>query len=279
MDIEELSTTQIILLALLVSFVTSIATGIVTVSLLAQAPPAVTNTVNQVVERTIETIVPADSGGKTTTVKETTVVVKEDDLITASIAQSFGKTGRVHQNTASTSPVSGLAAEIGNGLILTDASLVDKDHLVSFSNGEAVFSVVQKFPTLGVAVLGPKDASSTPPGAPYRVGDANALKLGQTVIALVSVTSERVSIGAVASKSALADVGKENKVSVRTIDTNITADIIPGTPLMNIFGDLVGVYTGASALNGRGSFVAASDIGAILSAQGAVQGTSTAAVQ
>ena len=51
MDMEELSKSQIILLTLLVSFVTSIATGIVTVSLMNQAPPAIAQTVNRIIER------------------------------------------------------------------------------------------------------------------------------------------------------------------------------------------------------------------------------------
>jgi hypothetical protein len=44
MDIEELSKSQLIMLALLLSFVTSMATGIVTFSLMDQAPPAIAQT-------------------------------------------------------------------------------------------------------------------------------------------------------------------------------------------------------------------------------------------
>lgn len=261
MDIEDLSTTQIILLALLVSFVTSIATGIVTVSLLSQAPPAVTNTVNQIVERTIETVVPQESGGTVTqTVKETTVVVKEDDLITDSISGALGKAGRVHSGIATTSSVVGLAAPLGGNMLITASSVVDKEHLVTFGGSQDVYTVRDRYPSVGIAVLVPKSASTTV-ATTFRVGDAGALKLGQTVIALVSVTAERVSIGAVSAKSALADVPVKDKdpVSVRVIDTNINAALVPGAPLVNIFGDVVGIYTAASEAAGKGAFAAISD--------------------
>jgi len=266
MDIEELSTTQIILLALLVSFVTSIATGIVTVSLLAQAPPAVTNTVNQIVERTIETVIPSDTGPVTTTVKETTVVVKEDDLITASIGNALTKTGRVHSGTATSSSVVGLAGPVGPSTLLTASSIVEKDHLVTFAGGAEVYTVKERYPSIGIAVLVPKSTSTVPVSA-FKVGDAGGLKLGQTAIALVSVTAERVSIGSVAAKAPLADVtlkGREAQ-SVRLIDTNISAVLVPGAPLVNIFGDIIGVYTAASAAAGSGAFAAVSDIMPLLS--------------
>jgi hypothetical protein len=267
-DLEELNTSQIILLALLVSFVTSIATGIVTVSLLAQAPPTVTNTVNQIVERTIETVLPAENNQHvTTTVKETTVVVKEDELITDSIAQSLGKTGRVYQGIATSTPVVGLAEQIGTGVLITDSTIVDGDHLINFGGASAVFTVSQEFPSIGVAVLIPKSASSTPGLPPaFRIGDTNGLKLGQTVIALVSVVEERVAIGAVSSRSELATVQKKDagKSDVRSIDTNIVNTLVPGTPLVNIFGDIVGISTAVSEAKGRGSFVSISDFALLL---------------
>ena len=93
MDVEHLTKHQIVLLTLLVSFVTSIATGIVTVSLMDQAPPSVTRTINQIVERTVEKVVPAavtsasQGAAAAMVTKETTVVVKNDDLVAQSIAK------------------------------------------------------------------------------------------------------------------------------------------------------------------------------------------------
>ena len=86
MDIEHLSKHQIVLLAFLVSFVSSIVTGIVTVTLLGQAQTGVTKTINQIVERTVQTVVPATQGAAATTVTQKTVVVKDDDLTAQSIA-------------------------------------------------------------------------------------------------------------------------------------------------------------------------------------------------
>ena len=70
MDMEHLSKSQIVLLTLLVSFVTSIATGIVTVSLMDQAPPAIAQTVNRIIERTVEKVVSSGQSAAATVVTQ-----------------------------------------------------------------------------------------------------------------------------------------------------------------------------------------------------------------
>lgn len=84
---NELNNQQLILLAIFVSFVTSIATGIFTVALMDQAPPGVTQTVNRVVERTVEKVVPAPAG-KETIVRERVIVDKGGDLVVAAIEKA-----------------------------------------------------------------------------------------------------------------------------------------------------------------------------------------------
>ncbi|MCC6290479.1 trypsin-like peptidase domain-containing protein [Candidatus Nomurabacteria bacterium] len=107
---EELNKNQVVLLVLLVSFVTSIATGIVTVTLLQQAPPGVTQTINRVVERTIEKTVPGET--KTTTViKEVPVIVTEEQLIVDVINSASPATVRITDR-------SGVA--LGTGFIISD---------------------------------------------------------------------------------------------------------------------------------------------------------------
>ena len=53
---DNLTKTQLVLLTLLVSFFTSLVTGIVTVTLVAQAPPPITETIHRVVEKTVEKV-------------------------------------------------------------------------------------------------------------------------------------------------------------------------------------------------------------------------------
>lgn len=56
MEIQELNKKQLVLLTLLITFVVSIATGIITVSLMNQAPKSVPQTINNVIQRTIEKV-------------------------------------------------------------------------------------------------------------------------------------------------------------------------------------------------------------------------------
>ena len=85
MDMEELNKSQLILLALLVSFVTSIATGIVTVTLMDQAPPGVTKTINNIVERTVEIVQPE----KETQIITQETVIRESDLIKDAVQKNI----------------------------------------------------------------------------------------------------------------------------------------------------------------------------------------------
>ena len=151
MEIEKLTKMQIVLLTLLVSFVTSIATGIVTVTLMDQAPPAITQTLNRVVERTVERVVPDESNqGASVITKETTVVVKEEDLITDSINKNSKSVVRIR--SVAEEGVEGSLVGIGaivsrNGMIVTDPSVIKNGskYVVETANGNIFNAVMESF--------------------------------------------------------------------------------------------------------------------------------------
>lgn len=70
MDIKDLNKSQLILLALLLSFVTSIATGIVTVTLMDQAPESVSTPITKVIRQTIERAVSEEPNANSALTKE-----------------------------------------------------------------------------------------------------------------------------------------------------------------------------------------------------------------
>lgn len=81
MDIENLTKKQVVLLVLLVSFVTSLVTGIVTVTLVNQAPPQITNMLGRVVEKTIEKATPLDIKNSQNAQIVQTVITKEEAIV------------------------------------------------------------------------------------------------------------------------------------------------------------------------------------------------------
>ena len=124
---EELNKTQLILLALLVSFVTSIATGIVTVALMDQAPPAITQTINRIIKETERVIVPAKQQA---TVE--TVIVKEEDYIVKAVATNSANVVSVNALARRKSRLGFTVASdtrrvvspLGMGLVLTKSGTV-----------------------------------------------------------------------------------------------------------------------------------------------------------
>jgi len=263
MNLEELTTHQIILLTLLVSFVTSIATGIVTVTLMDQAPPGVTNTINRVVERTVERVV-SDTNGQAASVitKETTVVVKEEDLITSSIDKGVKSLVRIDA-VGSTPEEKTRMVALGvflssNGLVVTDASKIQEKGIYMVRYGDARYEteVVATDEEKGIVILKiiQKDTEGKTLKFPViSFADMAALKLGQTLIGLSGDTKNLVSMGVISAIEKIsvpiykdgvegedAEVVEEKQVISR-IDSNIKDIVTTGAPVMNVFGDMVGV--------------------------------------
>ncbi len=239
LDIEKLSKSQIILLTLLVSFVTSIATGIVTVSLMDQAPPAIAQTVNRVVERTVEKVIPAV---QTAAVGETkTVVIRESDLIAQAIDQVRPSIVSLYSSgDEKTRQFLGLGLVISKsgGIAADIKSLGEMADVVAVQSGgqQIRASVTRKDADNGFVYL--MGATSTIEGktsvwTPAMLSTGK-ISLGETVFTIAGKSATRVADGIVTSLDAL-------------VDTNIASDSITyGCPLIDTDGGVIGMSTGVA---------------------------------
>lgn len=255
MDIEHLTKHQIILLTLLVSFVTSIATGIVTVSLMDQAPPSVTRTINQIVEHTIErvvpSVVPATQGATaaaTVTTKETTIVVKDEDLVAGSIDTIQKSIIRIVSKNAPDNLVARGVVVSDKGVALSDRGSLEPLGTLNFEailpSGERV-PAVMRIPTgtSTVAVLDLTVASSSGGVTAARIADARKLRLGQSVIRIGGTGADTVGVGVIARLPVQSDTHPD-LIQASVVSTT------PGSIILTSFGEVIGLVTTSSADSG-----------------------------
>jgi hypothetical protein len=237
-NFEELSKHQLILLTLLVSFVTSIATGIITFSLLQEAPVEITQTINRVVERTIEKVVP-EEGGKTGEVVREVRVVSEEDLVLQSIDKGTRSIVRVKtQGFDGVEILAGLGFVVADGVIVMDARAFSQN-----SNYTVYFFDNQKY-IVGKTYLDKeliflkvdKPAGEKYVFYPATLGNVDNLKLGQTVIAIAGKSNNSVLIGRISQ------LEKTSEGAIKKIFTDIAKSRSQvGSPLLNINGEMVGI--------------------------------------
>ncbi len=258
MDIEHLSKSQIVLLTLFVSFVTSIATGIVTVSLMDQAPPIVAQTVNRVIERTVETVSAAPTGQAAATVvtQEKTVIVKESELVAQAVEKVTPSLVRLYTSSESDAAFLGLGIVLdANGTIATDSSALDEraEATLTLSDSTRIRAfVTKKDKDTGLSFLRPATSTEikAPVWTPIKIA-AERPVLGATTVALSGKTIPRISNGLVTALMQ-SDGGL-------VVDTNIAdASILNGSPLIDTGGNLLGVSTGVSRTSSPSGFLTAS---------------------
>jgi hypothetical protein len=243
MNLEQLTKHQIVLLTLLVSFVTSIATGIVTVSLMDQAPEGVTRVVNQIVEHTVEKVVPTTQGAAVATT-EKTVVVKDDDLAAQSIAKVQKSMVRITAAGSDLLLSRGVLID-SQGTVLADQGAIAASGAKGFEailpGGDRVAATLQSSATTSSLAVLSVAVGTTTGWTPAAIADPKKLSLGQSVIRIGGKGADSVASGVVATLP-----GADNP---NLIQASVASNT-PGGLLMTLFGEVIGLSTSDSLAQG-----------------------------
>ncbi len=253
MDLEQLSKSQIILLSLLITFVTSIATGIVTVSLMDQAPPAVAQTVNRVIQHTVERVVPGQTAATVVT-QEKTVVVKESDLVAQAVAKTSPSIVRLYSSDSGVFIGLGLVLGASGRVVSDTGALRDAaDASVALADGTRSRAFVTSRDTKnGLAFLQAATSTDGKPvaWAPATLAAANPV-LGESVVVMAGKTADRIADGIITALVPRSGAGD-------LLETNIPEGVpMMGSPLINTDGAVVGISTEAAREVSSSGFISA----------------------
>jgi hypothetical protein len=255
---ENLTKQQIVLLTLLVSFVTSIATGIVTVALMNQAPVGVTQTINRVVERTIEKVVPATPTKETQTIVKETVVVNTDDQVVNVVEKNSKSIVRIYSRESSRSYDSDSVRFVSLGTVVSDDNIIMADNNTFVFDGGRYFiktednknvdlEILRAVSDEEVAIFKIKENSDYSVKLPKAsVASSGNIKLGQTVVYIGGETKDVVSTGIISgiNTKKVDDNSTSTDKVVTSIETNISSDkFVSGGLLINLSGEIVAMKT------------------------------------
>ncbi len=264
---EHLSKQQIVLLTLFVSFVSSIATGIFTVSLMDQAPQGFTQTINRVVEHTIERVVAADPQ-PAAVVKNPSVGTPEDQSANATqkavksivrIVRTVGPTDEIMEGY-------GVIVDPKSGKIATDQTVtaVPGNYFIVLYDGKRYPAIVVTAAygtdvSFLLPVILPEDKKTTQFTAVEYAPSAN-LRLGQSLLLLGGAKKEiavyqgiiqTLNRGTAAATATTTDAKGYASIGVSEGDHVIEF----GSSVFSLNGSFVGMKTQSVASNAVNSFL------------------------
>jgi hypothetical protein len=266
---EHLTKQQIVLLTLFTTFVTSIATGIVTVSLMDQAPPAATGTIERVIEQTVNQVASGVTGDQNAASASASAAALsansalgngnmfQNPLEAVANATAIAQRSLVRIKLLSdvnaglgatdNSKITGLGIVVSkSGLIVTDKSTiaVQGNYVAVLPDGHSLPVVVLQSQNNGdiVFLLAQMPTATTTetftPIAFAPTTGANAPALGSAVIALSGTDSTTVNQGII--KKINTDASSSPTSYVTSIDPMQT---LVGSPLFDLSGNIVGLQT------------------------------------
>ncbi|HNW71800.1 MAG TPA: hypothetical protein PKZ36_02100 [Candidatus Paceibacterota bacterium] len=245
---KDLNKSQLVLLTILISFITSIATGISTVSLLQQAPVSFTAPINRIVRQTVEKIVPGESSVQT-------VVVKEEDLVVDAIAKNQSTVFAISKdsfdefgNSIEVSAGRGFAVS-NDGIIVADSLQVTgyEKYYVKNDNGKfnAEFISADKKGFSFLKIGKPIDEKSKLVYTVPASGDLGNMKAGQKIILLGSTISSFIYEG---SKDLKITVNKTNAGGILLdIDGNVLGIALSNETIS--FASIADILSSLKSLN------------------------------
>lgn len=292
---DEMNNRQMVLLTMLTSFIVSIGTGIVTVAMLEEAPPTLTQTVNRVVERTIERVVTGSTTPEkkalppvtTTVTKEVTIYAKEDDLVISAVEKNQPRIATIFTLTQETGtlPIASGFVVSRDGVIATDMKKISTEMGLREGyrielNGKSYTARPMKSDAMGkssVALLKISDTTESDIFDAVSFGRQVDPKIAQTVIIIGGGDGSGVGRGTLTKFNYLNPTATTTPKIIGTISTanKISADNT-GALVVNLDGQAIGIVVTADDWTNHLIFPA-SRILDLITAVSAEGGTTSAA--